>query len=138
MSELYNAVHFMHPFTCIVSAPTKAGKTEFVKKLILHKDNLIEPTPAAVIWSYAEWQPAYEQLQRYGVKFVEGLTDLDSLKADQHIPKLLVLDDQMMEMKNDKCLIEIFTRGCHHWNMSIMHIVQNAFFSGLRTSCINP
>jgi len=34
-------------------------------------------------------------------------------------------------------LIKLFTRGCHHWNISVIQIIQNAFFEGLRTSRIN-
>ena len=30
----------------------------------------------------------------------------------------------------------LFTRGCHHWNISLIHIAQNAFYDGL-TSRIN-
>jgi hypothetical protein len=40
-------------------------------------------------------------------------------------------------MKKDSTLNQLFTRGSHHWNLSIIHIVQNAFFDGLRTSRIN-
>jgi len=41
------------------------------------------------------------------------------------------------EMKSDSRLNELFTRGSHHWNLSIIHIVQNLFFNGIRTSRIN-
>ena len=45
-------LYFVHPFTCIVSAPTKSGKTEFVKKLILHREALMKPTRTKIIWAY--------------------------------------------------------------------------------------
>jgi hypothetical protein len=135
-------VSWKHPFTCIVSAPTKSGKTEFVKKLILNNSLLIDVPPAIIHWSFMEWQPTYDDLKQNSeigksIQFVEGLPDLNELKANQKIPQLLVLDDMMQEMGKDKRLVELFTRGCHHWNVSVIHIVQNAFFSGLRTSRIN-
>jgi len=43
----------------------------------------------------------------------------------------------MHETKGNDTLIKLFTRGCHHWNISVVQIVQNAFFEGLRTSRIN-
>ena len=39
----------------------------------------------------------------------------------------------MHEANNDI----LFTRGCHHWNISVINIVQNIFYKGLRTSRIN-
>lgn len=128
-----------HPFTCIVSAPTKSGKTEFVKRMVLNVKEMIDQPPEKIYWSYSEWQLSYEDLKQRDprVKFIEGIPNLDELKANKAHPQLLVLDDQMQEMKNDKRLVELFTRGCHHWNLSVIHIVQNAFFSGLRTSRIN-
>jgi hypothetical protein len=47
-------VRWKHPFNCIVSAPTKSGKTEFVKKFILNGNNLIYPPPEKVYWCYTE------------------------------------------------------------------------------------
>jgi len=128
-----------HPFNCIVSAPTKSGKTELVIKIVLHAHELIEPTPVDIFWSYTEWQNSYSDvlMKVPTVKFIEGLPSFEELKHDKSIPKLLILDDMMQEMKSDSRLNELFTRGSHHWNLSIIHIVQNLFFDGIRTSRIN-
>lgn len=128
-----------HPFNCIVSAPTKSGKTELVKKIVTYSKDIIDSSPAKIFWSYSEWQQTYESLLTKvpNIVFVEGLPSIDDLKAGKNEPQLLILDDMMQEMKNDKRLVELFTRGSHHWNLSIIHIVQNAFFEGLRTSRIN-
>ncbi len=128
---------FKHPFTAIVSGPTKAGKTVWVKNLILHKENLIFPNPEEIYYCYTEWQPMYQDLVNCGVNLIEGLPDISKLKSDVSTPKLLVFDDLMQEMKSDKKLVQIFTRGSHHWNISVIHIVQNLFFDGLRTSRVN-
>jgi hypothetical protein len=65
------------------------------------------------------------------------MPDVNELKLHVNVPKLLVMDDMMQEMKNDSRFTQLFTRGSHHWNLSIIHIVQNVFFEGLRTSRIN-
>lgn len=128
---------FQHPFTAIVSGPTKAGKTVWVKDLILHRNTLITPPPEEIYFCYTEWQPMYHDLENMGVHLVEGLPDMVELKATPDKRKLLVLDDLMQDMKRDKKLIQLFTRGSHHWNLSVLHIVQNLFFEGLRTSRVN-
>ena len=128
---------FNHPFTAIVSGPTKAGKTYWVKNLVLNAQEMIVPTPKKIYWCYGEWQPLYNELQGYGVHFCQGLPDLQELKETPAQPKLLILDDLMQEMKTDKRLIQLFTKGSHHWNVSVLHIVQNLFFDGMRTSRVN-
>lgn len=126
-----------HPFTSIVAGPTKAGKTMFVIKLIENKEYMINQDIDAVWWFYAENQPAYYNIKNTNVKFVEGLPNRELLEAKNNAPQLVVLDDLMHETKNDSSITKLFTRGCHHRNISVIHIVQNVFFEGLRTSRIN-
>jgi len=130
---------FKHPFNCIVSAPTKSGKTELVKNIVINCNQMIEPIPVKIFWSYTEWQKTYDSVlsRMPSVNFFEGLPSIDELKSDKSVPKLLILDDMMQELKGDSRLNELFTRGSHHWNLSIIHIVQNLFFDGIRTSRIN-
>lgn len=124
-------LRFQHPFTAIVCGPSKAGKTPWTKRLVENALEMIVPAPLKIIWCYSEWQPAYENLS---VDFMQGLPDVSELKTYKG-PILLVLDDLMAEAKGS--LSQIFTRGSHHWGISCVHIVQNLFFNGLRTSRIN-
>lgn len=129
-------LRFRHPFTCIVAGPTKAGKTRWVERFVNNCHLLMDQPPQQIFFAYAEWQPVYGQLPKM-VRLSEGLPDLSMLRSTPEVPKLLILDDMMQEMKRDKRLVELFTRGCHHWNVSCIHIVQNVFFEGLRTSRVN-
>ena len=129
-------IRFRHPFTCIVAGPTQTGKTHWVKRFVDNCEILMNQAPQQIYYAYTEWQPIYKQLPQ-NVQLSEGLPDLSTLRATPDIPKLLILDDLMAEMKQDKRLMEMFTKGCHHWNLSCIHIVQNVFFEGLRTSRIN-
>ena len=126
---------FKHPFTAIVAGPTKAGKTVWTKNLVLNVQKIVHPVPEIVYWCYSEWQPMYAELQ--GINFVQGVPDLQELKSNTNKPKLLILDDLMQEMKGDKKLTQLFTKGSHHWNMSVLHILQNLFYEGTRTSRVN-
>ena len=128
-------MHLTHPFTAMVCGPTKAGKSVLVKNIILHSQQLISPYPQKIYWCYSEWQPLYDELIDR-VQFIEGIPDTKVLKEDIQTPKLVVLDDLMQNVKKST-LSQIFTKGSHHWNLSCIHIVQNLFYDGMRTSRIN-
>ena len=110
-----------HPFTCIVAGPTGCGKTEWVKRFIQHIQDLVRPSPTQIVWSYAEWQPTYRSLPNY-VSVVQGLPDIPNYNKE---PQLIVIDDQMDH--NDRRITNLFTKGSHHRNISVMYIVQNLF-----------
>lgn len=127
---------FKHPFTCVVAGPTKAGKTTFVTQLIEHKKSIIYPPPEKIWWCYTEEQPIYDKLKD-DVTFVKGFIDVNLLKKFSPKTQLLILDDMMLETSRDTSLVQLFTRGCHHWQVSVINIVQNLFYNGLRTSRVN-
>lgn len=125
-------------FSMVVAGPSKAGKTVFVSKLVKHCHEICEQVPTEILWCYSEYQPAYKELSAaMNLHLVEGLPDLAALKADSHRPKLIVFDDMMDYFEKDTSLVTLFVKGCHHWNLSCVHIVQNLFFKGLRTARIN-
>ena len=112
---------WQHPFTCIVAGPTQSGKTEFVKRFIENLKDMVTPLPTRIVWSYGEWQPAYQPLLDK-VDFVQGLSDLPLYSKE---PLLVVIDDQMHGV--DRRITSLFTKGSHHRNLSIVYIVQNLF-----------
>ncbi len=114
----------------MVVGPSQSGKTHFIVKLI--KANIIEPIPHRIIWCYSEWQPLYSSLT--GVEFVQGLPDLEELRSSPDARKLIIADDLMNS--NEGTFMELATKGVHHWNCSLIFIVQDAFFNK-RTTRIN-
>jgi len=127
-----NLLSFKHPFTCIISGPTKAGKTTFVRQLIEKAKSFIEPPPKHIWWFYAEEQNFYDDFKD-SVIFMKGTPNMAIVREYSKEPQLIIIDDLMYESNNDI----LFTRGCHHWNISVINIVQNIFHKGLRTSRIN-
>ena len=79
------------------------------------------PMPTKILFSYAEWQPAYQSLQNK-VQFVQGLPELPLYSQE---PLLLIIDDQMHSV--DQQVSSLFTKGSHHRNISIIHVIQNLF-----------
>ena len=123
-----------HPFTCIVAGCTQSGKTVWVKSLLENAQTTISPTPQRIIWCYGQWQPSYFDMVRImpGIEFNEGIPDdidnADYLDVSQR--NLIVLDDLMAQSGKDKRISDLFTKGSHHRNLSIIYIVQNIFRQG--------
>ncbi len=69
--------------------------------------------------------------------FEQGLPDIKEMRKVSSHPRLLVLDDLMLESSKSKDVANLFTKGVHHWGISVVHIVQNIFCGGLRTARIN-
>ena len=134
---MYKAVEKMdprlrHPFTSIIAGPTACGKSTWVKNLITHQKDMIDPVPEHVIWFYGEWQPLYDTLSGM-VEFKEGLADLTTLNTKKRT--LVIIDDLMTE--TDKSVSNLFTKGSHHRNLSVLHLVQNVFDKNKHTRTIS-
>ena len=134
-------IRLVHPYGAILAGPTGCGKTQFVKRLLENAEIMIHPPPQNILWCYGMHQPAYEEMQASlpQIQFIEGLpTDLESY-IDPSIPNLVVIDDLMNELSNDPRLTNIFTKACHHKNLSCIFILQNVFHQGreLRNISLN-
>ena len=121
-------VRWKHPFTCVVCGPSGSGKTVFVERLLQNRAELVNP-----VWSYGARQPALEARWKGVVDFMAGLSDLDAVPSDS----LVVIDDQMAE--TDVTISNLFTKGSHHNNLSVVYIVQNLFGKNahMRTISLN-
>jgi len=129
-------MQFVHPCSVILSGPSCAGKTVFIKRLIENIDEMWSQRPDEIIFCYREMQPLYNEIAKDSrVRFVEGLVDLDELKENTGKVRILITDD-LMDEKSDK-LLPLFVRGVHHWQTSAIQIVHNIFFGGLRNCRIN-
>ena len=124
-----------------MAGPTCCAKSQFVKRLLESGEEMIDGAPENIIWCYVMYQPAYDEMQRSipNITFVEGIpSDLESM-IDPSIRNLIVLDDMMQELSNEKRVTNLFTKGCHHRNLSVIFILQNIFHRGkeLRDMSLN-
>ena len=123
-----------HPFTCMVSGMTGCGKTTWVQRLVHNKADTIKPTPQRILWCYSRWQPVYEEMMQTipEIEFVRGIpTNIEHDDYfDVNVRNLIVIDDQMSSASNDKQVINLFTQGSHHRNLSVIYLVQNLFHQG--------
>ena len=130
-----------HPFPALIAGPTCCGKSQFVKRLLESGEDIIYGVPENIIWCYGVYQSAYDGMQRSipNIHFVEGVpSDLESM-INPSKRNLVVIDDLMQELSNDPRITSLFTKGCHHRNLSVIFILQNIFHRGkeLRDMSLN-
>ena len=58
------------------------------------------------------------------LQLIDGLPDTEGY--DTIVPRIIIIDDLMNELKGD-VVANLFTKGSHHTNSSIIFIVQNLF-----------
>ena len=132
--EKCQRLQLVHPFTCMVAGITGSGKTVWVQSLLQQAQTVIDQPPERIIWCYSQWQPAYTQLLMMipTIEFVKGIPQ--SLENDSYLDvnkrNLIVIDDQMTEAGKDNRIVNLFTKGSHHRNLSVIYIVQNLFHQG--------
>jgi len=122
-----------HPFTALIAGPTSCGKTRFVFRLIENAHIMIDPPPRRVIYCYGEYQQLFNGYPH--IEFRRGLPDAEDF--DGREPVLLILDDLMSE--TDESVANLFTKGSHHRNVSVVFLVQNMFHKNkyIRTISLN-
>ena len=129
-----STVTLQHPFTCMVSGPTGSGKTKWVEQLLMDAQQMIAPPPDRIIWCYGQWQPIYDKLLSAvpGIEFYKGIpVQIDSSTFfDKTVNNIFVLDDMMTEVRDDPRISNLFSKGSHHLNLSVVYIVQNIFNQG--------
>lgn len=122
-------LRFYHPSCILASGNTGSGKTTLTLQIIRYSDQLFTERFVKIYFCYFEDQKLYEILRSDSrVEMIRGLPDMETLKADVDHPKLLVLDDAMKEISENKkiraAMSELFFRGSHHWNMSVLYLAQ--------------
>jgi hypothetical protein len=127
------ALGFQHPFTCTIAGPTQCGKTIFVQKLLKALPYYISPSPERIVWAYGiKSAKQFENIENSAapqkIEFVEGIPTLDTFSADENT--LLIIDDLMGDAGRSKAVADLFTKGCHHRNISVILILQNLFHQG--------
>lgn len=122
-----------HPFTAVISGPTGCGKSYFVRDLIKFKREMISPVPDRIIWFYGIYQPLYDEIAN--TEFIEGFPP--NFRDYLGTNTLFILDDLMQECGSSKQVSQLFTKGSHHLNLSVIFITQNFFHAGLREKTLN-
>ena len=121
--------------------PNMLWEKSVCKRLLEAGEDMIDGAPENIIWCYSMYQPAYDEMLKTipNIMFVEGVPgDLETL-INPSMRNLVVIDDLMHELSNDQRMTNLFTKGCHHRNLSVIFILQNIFHRGkeLRDMSLN-
>ena len=82
---------------------------------------IIDPSPSKIVYSYGEYQQLFCNYPH--LIFYDGLPDMNSFDGSE--PMLLTIDDLMQEI--NEIVMNLFTKGSHHRNVSITYLAQNMF-----------
>ena len=123
MIQVENYV-FKCPTTIVVSGSTGSGKTTWLKNL-LHNPELLSSPPDKIIYCYGTWQKGF--LEMHDVEFRNGV-DIPETDSNQHT--IIILDDLMNDVLKSKKAEDLFTKGSHHKNITVIFILQNLFQQG--------
>lgn len=121
-------VYLHHPFTMLVAGPTGCGKTYWLKRLLDNVSKYCLPEPTRVTYFYGEYQSIFGSMPK--VNFIQGLPENMISKFDGVQPEWVIIDDLMLESTSSKVISELFTKGSHHRNLSVILLVQNFFTRG--------
>ena len=111
-----------HPFTLIVAGPSSCGKSTFVIRLLECRKQLCDVF-TNIVWCHSENNAP---LHLKNVTFVKGVHEFEN---PENLPTLIVLDD-VMESAYSTNVSQLFTKGSHHRNISLVFIAQNLFHQG--------
>ena len=126
---------FKAPFTAIIVGPSSSGKSQWLKKFLKYRNQLIKPSPHDVLYAYGEINPTVLEYKEAGIEIFNGVPDQQKIKT-LNPPSLIILDDLMFDI-DEKYLNMLFTRGSHHWNCSIVLVCQTLYGRNLRTPRTN-
>lgn len=118
----------------IVSGPTGSGKTVWIQKLLKHE--LFTEKIASVLYCYGVHQKIFDTLT--GVELHQGLPSRDKIEQ-LHDGRfhIVVLDDLMEDIIRSVEAQDLFTKFCHHYNITAIFVTQNIFAQGKYARTIN-
>lgn len=112
-----------HPFTLMLCGPSSCGKTTFAIKLI----KSLQPLEN-LLWFNGEIN-GLPKLINSMAKTVHISDNIPESFDDVQENSLIVLDDLMTDAYT-KSICDLFTKGSHHKNVSVILITQNLFHQG--------
>ena len=133
-------VKFKHPFTCIVAGPTGSGKRNFVIKLLQKLESLCTESlfEGGIIWCYSEETAVPKQQLsklRLNITYQEGLPETYGNAEGE--PSFVILDDLLQQVYS-KNVCDLFTKGSHRRNISVLLLTQNILHQAAHSRDISP
>lgn len=113
----------------MLSGPTGSGKTYWINKLL--SNDMFTEKITSVLYCYGVYQPFFDKMTVKNISFHEGVPDMGKIKeikdGNFHV---IVLDDLMEYIVKSIETQNLFTKLCHHYNISAIFLTQNIFAKG--------
>lgn len=124
--------------TCLIAGPTSCGKSSFIFRLLKNRVHMFDTQFTQIIYSLPPNQDIFlpdEIKNDKQILFHEGIPSFEEFKDRK--PRLLIIDDQARDCNQE--ISDLFTRGSHHFNISVILLAQNIFTSNpyFRTISLN-
>jgi hypothetical protein len=127
----------------LLAGPTNSGKTRWVSRFLTYQ--MFTEKIASIHYFYGVYDNFYTEMKKSStvvapIFFKKGLPSEEDINhiADGKF-HILVLDDLMDDIVKSVEMLQLFTKYCHHKNISAIFISQNIFQQGKysRTISIN-
>lgn len=124
------------PFSMLVAASSKAGKTKLVRDIIINHYQCFDRPLDEVVWLHhpnAKDEDLFTYLRHHlnvPIQFVEGfpaqdISNQSLFKTNKSSLKCLVLDDIVVSALKSPTFIDLFTIISHHQSVVVIAILQN-------------
>ena len=134
---------FETPTSVFVVGPSNSGKSFLVKRILDNNKEMFATPPSQIYFCYSVWQELYDKMKKdvpY-IEFHKGLPSMDEIKnwGEKNGHMIVVLDELMIDAAVSSEMAHIMCVGSHHYNISVIHILQNVFKKGksMRTASMN-
>jgi len=132
---------FKHPCNISVVGPSQAGKSTWVRDLLLHEDELFDVEFEQIHWIYAQDTDLTRILPYLfpkKIKLWKGLPlDFDQFLKDIPENSVIVIDDLQQDVSKHPDIVELFTRQGHHLKITVILMLHNLFFASKNRVTIN-
>ena len=130
-----DTLKFKTPATMCISGPSMSGKSEFILKLIQHRELLFDVQFDQIFYCEPETLVLRHNLIFEKIKevfpraqLIIGLPDVTRLGLNlDNRPKLLIIDDLMSEFLSAQSMVHLLSVQVHHFNITTIFTLQNFF-----------
>ncbi len=124
-------VPFVSGSPMMVAGPTGTGKTMWTRKLLSY--SMFTEKVHSVLYCYGVFQPLFKSMK----KQIPNITFHEGLPSEQTVQNMnngkfhvIVLDDLMEYVIKSVETQNLFTKYCHHNNLTVIFLTQNVFAQG--------
>lgn len=134
---------FQAPCSILICGPSQNGKTHLTYRILKESKGMFSSKPIKVVYCYSVFQPLFVKMEEEieNIILYKGLPDSNDINdwSEKKEQLVLILDDLLADAANSPDIMNLFTVGCHHRNISVIFLMQNIFPPGkcIRTISLN-